>query len=271
MAIAIVGLVAGVVFMTLGVRYPRFQQPLFRDGWLADVFHALANSLLLDVPLALSLAAVSRWIEFDLGISHVRLLNGQPLLVQVVVFLIGGDLVKWTIHMLHHRIPFLWRFHRLHHCTQQMDALSSARSHPVEAYINRLVFLTAMVVVAGIDLRIVILYSAVDLVQGLWIHSNTHMRTGWLNYVLSTQEFHHWHHANEVAAFNKNYGGFLSIWDWIFGTAYCPADRQVPGFGIPEMPRPPTGYLDHLRMPFILDTERRSAEREGTSQRTGDR
>lgn len=257
---AILAVAGGAVFMLLGVRYPRFTQPALRQGLFADFIHALVNSLLLDIPLAISLSAVSCWIERSLGVRYLELLSHQSLWLQTMAFLMGGDLVKWTIHMLHHRVPVLWRFHRLHHCTRQMDAISLVRTHPVEVYLNRVVFLTLMMVVAGIDKRIVVLYSAADLLQGLWVHSNTHLHLGWLNYIFATQEFHHWHHANTPEAFNKNYGGFFSVWDWVFGTAYCPKGRAVPGFGIPEVKLPPTRYRDHLLTPFLSDVPRSNSD-----------
>jgi sterol desaturase/sphingolipid hydroxylase (fatty acid hydroxylase superfamily) len=65
--------------------------------------------------------------------------------------------------------------------------------------------------------------------------------------VLATQEFHHWHHANDAAAINRNFGGFLSIWDWIIGTAHCPRDREVPGFGVTDT-ESPRRYRDHLML-----------------------
>ena len=131
--------------------------------------------------------------------------------------------------VLQHYVPPLWRLHRVHHSTEQLDAISYARTHPLECLLN----------------------------QGLWAHSNTHLRTGWLNYILATQEFHHWHHAKDFRAINKNFGGFLSIWDWMFGTAYCPRDREVAGFGTADLWPPPTRYHDQLLSPF---QSRHSAE-----------
>jgi sterol desaturase/sphingolipid hydroxylase (fatty acid hydroxylase superfamily) len=246
----IIALVGSALFLWLGYRHPRFKQPVLRSGLVADVQHALVNGILLDFPIAVTL----KWITVGLGQSPATgapgLLADEPLWLQAGVFLVVGDLVKWVLHMLQHHVPLLWRFHRLHHSTEQLDAISHARAHPIECLLNRVILLTIFIVIAGIDVRIVLCYSVLDLLQGLWIHSNTNVRTGWLNYVLSTQEFHHWHHAKDPQAINKNFGGFLSIWDWLFGTAYCPSDREVPGFGTADLSPPPTRYRDHLLAPF---------------------
>ena len=262
MWIALIGCVAGATLLAAGHIRPHFRQPLLRAGLSADLTHAIVNGALLDLPMALILRAAAAGLLSGIGSPGLLLLADAPLGLQIVVFLFVGDLLKWSIHVLHHRVPFLWRLHQVHHSTRQMDALSHARSHPLEFLLNRVPFLVLFVVVLGIDARVIAWYSAIDLVQGLWVHSNTRLRTGPLKFVIATQEFHHWHHANDPAAFDKNFGGFLSIWDWLFGTAYCPSNRDVPAFGVPGL-EPSPRYRDHLRMPF---TARGRAAETGTSQ-----
>ena len=251
MNLAVVAIAGVLFFMILGIKHPRFKQPAIRKDLNTDILHALVNGLLLDILIAFCLAKITYALHQTIGFGYLGFLKHKSLWLQAIIFIIAGDLVKWTLHVLQHKIPFLWRFHRLHHCTQQMDTLSYARTHPVEVLINRIPFLTIFVVIAGIDIRIIIAYSAVDLLQGLWIHSNTHIRLGWLNYIFSTQEFHHWHHANQALAIDKNFGGFLSIWDWILGTAYCPKSENVERLGISEINPPPVRYIDHLFLPFV--------------------
>jgi sterol desaturase/sphingolipid hydroxylase (fatty acid hydroxylase superfamily) len=247
--LALIGCLAGAALLAAGHFRPRVRQPLLRDGFAADLAHAIVNGVLLDLPLALALRAVAGGLEDVLGARGHQPLTDAPLWQQALVFLFLGDLLKWSIHVLHHRVPFLWRLHQVHHSTRQMDALSHARSHPVEFLLNRVPFLVLFVVVLGIDARVIAWYSAIDLVQGLWVHSNTRLRTGPLKFLIATQEFHHWHHANDPAAIDRNFGGFLSIWDWLSGTAYCPSSREVPGFGITGV-EPSPRYSDHLMMPL---------------------
>jgi sterol desaturase/sphingolipid hydroxylase (fatty acid hydroxylase superfamily) len=255
--LALIGCIATALLLAAGHARPRIRQPLVRSGFGADLIHAIVNGALLDLPLALALRAVAAGVEDLAGLRGHQLLADAPLWQQIAVFVLAGDLLKWSIHVLHHRVAFLWRLHQVHHSTRQMDALSHARSHPVEFLLNRLPFLALFVVVLGIDARVIAWYSAVDLVQGLWVHSNTRLRTGPLKFVVATQEFHHWHHANDPAAIDKNFGGFLSIWDWLFGTAYCPSDREVPAFGLADV-EPPSRYAEHLLMP--LRARRRRTE-----------
>lgn len=236
---------AAALFMLLGWWRPRHPRPLLRRDFVTDLAHALVNGPGLDVPLAVVLAGLSTGLA-PLGQG---LLRAQPTWLQALVLLVLGDLVKWTLHVLQHRVPLLWRFHRLHHSVQQLDALTAIRSHPVEVFVNRLTFAT-FVLVLGVNPAVVAVYAFLDLLQGLWVHSNTHTRLGWLNRLVATQEFHHWHHADDPAAIDRNFGGFLSIWDWLFGTAYCPSDREINGYGLRELDPPPNGYLGHLLVPL---------------------
>ena len=245
----LVAIAGAVGFLAAGYYRPRFRQRLLREGLAADLLHAFVNGVLLDIALAFLLRSIALGLAQVTDGHWLRVLSDTPLWQQALVLLVAGDLLKWLTHRLQHAIPLLWRLHRLHHSSQELDALSHARSHPLESLINRLPFLTIFVLMLGIDLRLIAVFSTVDLLQGLWAHSNTHVQLGWVNYLFATQEFHHWHHADDRRAIDKNFGGFLSIWDWIFGTAYCPHDGTIQRFGLADTKSPRT-YIDHVRLRF---------------------
>ena len=112
---ALIGCVAAAVLLAAGHFRPRVRQPLLRDGFAADLAHALVNGVLLDLPLALALRAVARGVEDALGMPGHQPLTNVPLWQQAMVFLFVGDLLKWSIHVMHHRVPFLWRLRQVHH------------------------------------------------------------------------------------------------------------------------------------------------------------
>ena len=78
-------------------------------------------------------------------------------------------------------------------------------------------------------------------------HANVRLRFPGLRWVINTPEWHHWHHAVDAEARDKNFG--LPVVDRLFGTHYMPKDRRPAGFGIPD-PVPQVGYLRHLAYPF---------------------
>jgi len=256
---AIIGVAGALFFLGAGHLRPRFVQPLIRRGFATDLTHAAVNGVALEVPLAWLLRHLQEQAASFLSTTAGG--NDFPFWQQGLVLFLGGDFLKWLTHRMQHAVPALWRLHRLHHSSEQLDSLSHARSHPLEFVINRVPFLLLFVVVLRIDLRLVAVFSLLDLLQGLWAHSNTHLNTRRLNRVFATQEFHHWHHALDHAAIDRNFGGFLSIWDWIFGTAYCREDRTVSGFGISGV-RVGDRYVDHLVFPI-----RASSSREAPSSR----
>jgi sterol desaturase/sphingolipid hydroxylase (fatty acid hydroxylase superfamily) len=78
-------------------------------------------------------------------------------------------------------------------------------------------------------------------------HANVRLRFPVLRWVINTPEWHHWHHAIDDEARDKNFG--LPLVDKVFGTAYLPKEKRPVGFGIHD-PVPQVGYLKHLAYPF---------------------
>ena len=82
----------------------------------------------------------------------------------------------------------------------------------------------------------------------IFIHANVRWRFGWLEWLVATPAFHHWHHANEGAeSANKNFSVLLPWVDWVFGTMYLPG-RLPRKYGIDEPM--PTHYVSQLAEPF---------------------
>ena len=78
-------------------------------------------------------------------------------------------------------------------------------------------------------------------------HANVRLRFPVVRWIVPTPEWHHWHHATDPAARDRNFG--LPLIDKVFGTAYLPRGRRPSGFGIAD-PVPAQGYVAHLRYPF---------------------
>ena len=80
----------------------------------------------------------------------------------------------------------------------------------------------------------------------LFQHANVRLRFPGLRWVINTPEWHHWHHAIDDDARDKNFG--LPVVDKIFGTAYLPKDRRPVGFGT-RSPVPADGLPAAPRLP----------------------
>jgi sterol desaturase/sphingolipid hydroxylase (fatty acid hydroxylase superfamily) len=140
----------------------------------------------------------------------------------------------------------LWRFHAVHHSIEQMDWVASGRLHPVDQSFTQ-AFAVLPLFLLGYGGGVFAGVAAFITLLALFQHSNVRLRFPVARWIVNTPEWHHWHHAIDEQANDKNFG--LPIVDKIFGTAYLPKGERPTGFGIHD-PVPDVGYLRHLAYPF---------------------
>lgn len=180
---------------------------------------ALALWLLPSLPAELTTALRSRWP------------HRWPVAAQVVLVVVVSDVLRYGLHVAAHRVPFLWRFHALHHAPTKVYWLNAGRFHPAEKlfqYFLDVAPFVALGVADDVCAIFLVFYSLNAFLQ----HSNTHVRLGVLNYVLSTAELHRWHHARDLGKV-VNYGNNTILCDSLFGTRYLP-DAEVRTVGTVE-------------------------------------
>jgi sterol desaturase/sphingolipid hydroxylase (fatty acid hydroxylase superfamily) len=179
-------------------------------------------------PLQQSLLALPRWSQF---------------LIAIFIFELG---TYWG-HRWAHTVPFLWRFHAVHHSSEHLDWAAASRLHPVDQTFIRICGIIP-VYLLGFTKETFGFLIAIDGLLAIFIHANVRFRFGPLERLIATPAFHHWHHANEDAATtNKNFSGLLPGFDWLFGTLHLPA-RYPNRYGIDEPM--PDSYLGQLAQPF---------------------
>jgi sterol desaturase/sphingolipid hydroxylase (fatty acid hydroxylase superfamily) len=241
---AAVGLVlAAVLFVPLERRFPLVRQRVFRRGLLTDLAHLLVDATLVAIATVLLVGVVALpllWIRaFDLAAA-------LPSVVAVPLALVIAFVGNYWAHRLTHRVPFLWRFHAVHHSIEEMDWLASGRLHPIDAGFTQAFTALPLFVLgydAGAFAGVAVLFVALALFQ----HANVRLRFPIVRWVVNTPEWHHWHHATDADARDTNFG--LPVVDRLFGTAYLPRGRRPTGFGVDD-PVPPDGWLRHLAYPF---------------------
>jgi sterol desaturase/sphingolipid hydroxylase (fatty acid hydroxylase superfamily) len=140
----------------------------------------------------------------------------------------------------------LWRFHSVHHSTRHLDWISGFRNHPLDGVLLAPPF--AFLLAAGVGAGTSGVLLVVQIVTGLFLHANVRWRWRPLQKFVITPEFHHWHHANEPDALNRNYAALLPVWDLMFRTFHCPADRRPTVYGVAQPV--PTGIIAQLRVPL---------------------
>jgi sterol desaturase/sphingolipid hydroxylase (fatty acid hydroxylase superfamily) len=151
------------------------------------------------------------------------------------------DLLRYLVHRCEHAVPFLWRFHALHHSDPDVDVTTSVRHHPVEYVLASTVYWLA-VIVLDIPLIVVLTHGLTVFATAALQHGNIRLPE-WversLRPVLVTVDMHRIHHSVVSEQANSNYGAVLSIWDRFFGTLtrISRARHERIVFGVRELPR----------------------------------
>jgi sterol desaturase/sphingolipid hydroxylase (fatty acid hydroxylase superfamily) len=238
----------GALFIPLERIFGRLtDQPVFRFEWREDLLYFLINSLLVQSLAFLSLAPATAVVTHTAWTDLRAFMASQPIWLQVIEIMVLTDLTQYWVHRVFHRVPFLWRFHAVHHSAQAMDWLAGSRMHLVEVVALRGLTVIPMYALgyADIALKIYILYIYL---HSTLIHANLRIDFGWLKKIIATPQFHHWHHAIEKEAIDVNFAANFPWLDRLFGTYYFP-DKWPGGYGVGGHPVPP-GYLRQFAYPF---------------------
>ena len=243
-------LFTGFLFVPLETIFPhREEQGIFRYEWREDLFYYLVSSMMVQMLTWLSfmpaqtLFAITSWTEFRAWVAAL------PFAVQFIAIMFLTDLVQYWVHRLFHRIPALWRFHAVHHSAQAMDWIAGARMHFFEILALRSTTVIPMIVL-GFSQGAVNAYILVVYLYATFVHSNLGWKFGFLEKLLVTPRFHHWHHGIEKEAIDVNFAVHFPLFDKLFGTHHMPENGRWPeGYGIGGHPMP-KGYWQQFLHPF---------------------
>ncbi|KUM28308.1 fatty acid hydroxylase [Mesorhizobium loti] len=217
-----------------------------RRGFVTDLLHLLITGLLFKVGFLLLVAACLVGIDSAVPSIVGETVRAQPVWLQTVELIVVSDLGFYVAHRTLHSVPFLWRFHAIHHSIEELDALAAHRVHPLDQLFVKATSLLP-VYALGFALGPIIIAALIYQWQSLLIHSNIRIGFGPFRWVVASPLFHHWHHANQREALDKNFAGQLSIIDAIFGTMHMP-EAMPTRYGTDD-PVPDT-YIQQLAYPF---------------------
>ena len=224
---------------------PRHQIKTFRPQLLTDFFHHFVSGFIGFVPL-IFLYPILGGFQFQ---SLSSVIQSQPIWLQILEALVLSEFLVYWGHRFSHEVPLLWRFHSVHHSSENLDWLAGERRHPIDQFYMSL-FVGIPMVLSGFSLVDLLI---VGVLQNLWdmtIHANLRWRLKFLDGIWVTSEFHHWHHSVDRDARDKNYSGALPIFDWLFRTYHLPSDKKPGPYGIDS--HMPETYVGQLIQPFAL-------------------
>lgn len=222
-------------------------QRLLRQGYLADLVYYFYYPLFLPLLVVTLITQIESLPFLRLRAGELHGLSQLPLAVQVLLALLLADFIGYWLHrMMHTR--WLWRFHRIHHSSEQLDWLSYARFHPVDfiLYYTPVALLMSFV---GFSPEVGLYVGPFILFYSGFLHANVSWTLGPLRTVLSGPVFHRWHHTRQPQGQNKNFAPTFAFYDRLFGTYYFPDGISPEPIGV----TPPIAddLVSQLRDPFV--------------------
>jgi sterol desaturase/sphingolipid hydroxylase (fatty acid hydroxylase superfamily) len=247
----------------------RKEQRVPRRGWLRDLGFLALNGHFFSLLTAGLTGAVAVAATRTLQVLGLQLQGSPvkewPFVAQFLAFLVLADFLQWCIHNLLHRVPWLWTFHKVHHSIATMDWIGNWRFHWMEILVYKSL---QWLPLAWLDAapEVVFAVAVVTTVWGDLNHANLDVRLGPLGYVLNGPRMHLWHHdqSSEGGA-AKNFGIVLSVWDFVFGTAYWPRERSPERLGYPGMQEMPATFHGQVLWPVTRGAAARPPAPEGSS------
>jgi sterol desaturase/sphingolipid hydroxylase (fatty acid hydroxylase superfamily) len=247
-----------LVVWSLELVFPwRKNQAAIREDFWLDGFYMFFNFFLFSLIgyNAVSNVAVEAFNDFLalFGINNLVAFQiaSWPVWSQFLLLFVVADFMQWNIHRWLHYSPLLWEFHKVHHSVEQMGFAAHLRYHWMETIIYKSVQYIPLSMI-GFGLDDFFILHLVTILIGHLNHANVKITYGPLKYVLNNPVMHLWHHAKNIPAGSNgvNYGISLSLWDYLFGTAYIPNQNANEPLGFEDQETFPKTFLQQLTHPW---------------------
>lgn len=240
--------IIALIFFTAERIDPAKAQPIFRRGIFTDCIYTLTSILVRILVNGYLVVIFSKIGEMVFPRFMIGIMSEKPVWVQSVAIIFVLDLFFYIMHRLKHRWSWWWRLHETHHSSQDLDWFSSVRFHPLEKILDRTIYLFPLLFLGASEKALLIL-ATVDAFVASFSHSNLNWRIGPLIYFFVGPEMHRWHHSKDPQRRECNYGNNLSIFDWIFGTAYLSSENPR-SFGVDDPKYPDSNFFKQFIYAF---------------------
>jgi len=224
---------AALLFAFVLERLFPFQKglPIFRKGWYLDfVWYTIIQSALMGLII---FNLIIYPVKEILPLPKEGIISHWPIWLLVLFFFITHDFYIYWFHRWQHHNKWLWRTHEAHHSVEQVDFAAGSRSHMVEILINQTIEFAPIIILLDAPTAVLVqsIKATLDAVYGQFIHSNLNVKLGKLGYIFNGPRLHQWHHADQVEVYYANFATKLSLWDYLFGTAFNP-EKKPSKYGV---------------------------------------
>lgn len=225
-----------------------------RLRWLHASILFIFGTVLTHIVLPVGHAGIA-FLAYDKGWGLLNLVP-VPAWLAVAIGVLVLDLTQWICHWSMHRLPFLWRIHRLHHSDEVVDFSTGFRFHPAET-VGRFLLQACVIATLGVPVAAIAITAILIIVFDVFGHANIRFPGALrrITGIVITPDLHRIHHSSDLRQQNSNFGVIFSIWDRMFGTFV--SDRELTDaveFGLGPQNRLGFGRLaDLLTDPFRRD------------------
>lgn len=230
------------------------------NRWFTNIAIVIIDSALVRLLFPAAAVGLALWAQTQ-GIGLFNVVE-VPIWIAALVSIVVLDFAVWLSHVLSHKVPLFWRFHRMHHSDRDFDVTTAIRFHPIEIIVS-MGWKVAWVLILGAPAFAVIIFEILLNGTAMFNHSNTKLPL-WgdriLRWVVVTPDMHRVHHSVHMVETDSNYGFNLPWWDRLFGT-YVDQPRdghEEMKIGLQEWQDDrPVGLGWSLRVPFLGSDPRR--------------
>jgi sterol desaturase/sphingolipid hydroxylase (fatty acid hydroxylase superfamily) len=218
-----------LVFGILETWIPESSLPANRKKrWVTNFGVSLVGALILSL-LPVSGIVASTWAAK----AGFGLLNriALPALALLILTFAARSLSSWALHIIMHKIPFLWRVHRTHHLDRVMDISTTVRFSPLELLLSLLVGILTIALL-GLPAWALMVYAPLESAVRCFSHANIHLPKRLdqsLRLLIATPAMHRMHHSINWVETDSNYGAIFSFWDRLFRTYTTPEGKDLAG------------------------------------------
>ena len=249
-------IIISLVIWSLEVLFPwRKEQKFFRKDFWLDGFYMFFNFFLFSIAIS-GIYDLLEHLFYSVGLNpksfvFVNILD-FPLAIQLLVFFVILDFVQWVTHILLHKIPLFWQFHKIHHSVKEMGFAAHLRYHWMENILYKPLKTFGVMLLGGFEPEQAYIVHFIAVAIGHLNHANIKFSWGPLKYLLNNPIMHLHHHAYALpkGKFGVNFGISLSLWDYLFNTHHVPDSDGSIKIGFPGDEKLPNSFLKQLLYGF---------------------
>ena len=217
----------------------RKNQAIIRKDFWLDLFYLFFNFFPFSIAISGFYELFTLFFKnLNIPLNQIALIDlaSFPKWVQLLLFFVVLDFVQWFTHILLHKYPFLWKFHKVHHSVKEMGFAAHMRYHWMENILYKPFKVFAIMILGGFEPQQAFLVHFITITIGHLNHANIKLTWGIFKYLFNNPVMHLYHHAKTIPSgkVGVNFAISLSIWDYLFKTSYIPEESGKVSLGFPK-------------------------------------